>query len=225
MMPRLVLFDIDGTLIAPKGGGRRSLQRAFEDLYGRPDLVDGVRFAGRMDPQIVSDALIRAGLDDAAAPEVLLRYVQHLEDEMRERPAEILPGVREVLDGLGEREDVTVGLVTGNVREGARLKLKAAGILDDFQVGAFGDEAATRGELVTLARERARRGFGRVFRDEHVFLVGDTENDVKAAHEAGAVSVAVATGDHSTEVLARFGPHHLFASLVPAFSFLRVVLR
>jgi phosphoglycolate phosphatase-like HAD superfamily hydrolase len=223
-MPRLVLFDIDGTLISCDGSGRRSLDDALEERFGRPRLSAGVGFQGRMDPDIVDEIIERAGGNGSERDWLLERYVELLEQELVENPPHVLPGVHALLDPLEQEQVVTLGLVTGNVPQGARLKLLAAGLWDHFEFGCFAGEAPTRGELVSLAMQRAGELRGEAFASDYVFFVGDTGNDVAAARLAGTVPVAVATGGQSYEDLAALEPTVLFESLESVDRFLEVVL-
>lgn len=223
MKPRLVLFDIDGTLLSLRGAGRASLDQAFLDCFGREGSCNGVRFHGRTDPEIVQEVLGRLGAGKNACHRLIGRYLHHLSGRLRDRPPEVLPGVREVLEALSSRTCVTLGIVTGNVRRGAGLKLQAGG-LDGFHVGAYGDEAATRTELLVLARRRAEERAGIPYAPGTVFYVGDTASDVQAARDGGAVSLAVATGGEPRAALEASGPAYLFDSLDPTGGFLDVVL-
>jgi HAD superfamily hydrolase (TIGR01549 family) len=224
MLRRLVLFDIDGTLLKPCGLGRRSLDRAFESRFGHAGVSRGLTFHGRTDPDILADCLAAAGAPQSALEEMLQAYLRNLEEEVSIGPSLTLPGVEDLLLRLQGDERVTLGLVTGNVRRGARIKLDRDALWPFFEVGAFGDERRRRGELIELARARAEAHRGRSFPWEEVFYVGDTEADVEAAKEAGARCVAVATGVRGREDLARVAPEHLLDSLHPPASFLEVVL-
>lgn len=224
MRRRLVLFDIDGTLLRARGLGRRSLERAFSERYGREGVFDGVVFHGRTDPDIVAEGVRRAGgVPEDAAP-LTARYLEHLETETAKEPPLVLPGVLAALDLLARTPGVVVGLVTGNVRRGAWIKLGRDGLRDRFAVGAFGDDSTDRAELVRLATRRAAEAGHVVAGPRSVFHVGDAETDVRAAQAAGAVAVAVATGGLSHEGLAALGPDHLFASLDPAERFVAEIL-
>lgn len=223
-MRRLVLFDIDGTLIRPIGIGRRSIEGAFTSVYGTTDVFAGYGFHGRTDPDIIDEGIRRANGRPEDHERLLNAYLDNLEREIAVAPSLLLPGVRDVLDGLAARPDVMLGLVTGNVRRGADLKLRKDGVDEYFRVGAYGCDSRHRGELVLRAREAAAR-LGHAptgFRD--VVLVGDTENDVSAARYGRAVAVAVATGGCTRETLAALNPDHLFDTMDPASAFLDAVL-
>lgn len=224
MRRRLVLFDIDGTLLRPHGLGRRSLERAFAEIFGGSGYFDGVPFHGRTDPDIVAEGLRRAGGEPAAAAPVVEKYLAHLADETAASPPLVLDGVREALDALRGVPGVLLGLVTGNVRRGAEIKLARDGLGGYFSVGAYGDDSADRGELVRLARRRAAELGHAVEGPRFAFHVGDTEADVRAARTGGASPVAVATGGDSYERLAALAPDRLFRSLAPAADFVAALL-
>jgi phosphoglycolate phosphatase len=216
MRRRLILFDIDGTLLKPMGLGRRSLESAFRDHYGRDRVFEGIAFHGRTDFEIVDEGVAKVSgrLEDSKM--LVDKYLDHLRREVADGPSLVLPGVVALLDRLASDPAVTLGLVTGNVREGARIKLARDRLGPYFRIGAFGDDHRDRGELVRIAKQRARDEGFNGFADQDVFLIGDTRNDVKAARAAQAVAIAVATGGDSLEVLASYTPDHLFASLEPA---------
>jgi phosphoglycolate phosphatase-like HAD superfamily hydrolase len=216
MRRRLILFDIDGTLLKPIGLGRRSLEAAFRDHYGCEAVFGGIGFHGRTDFDIIEQGIARIKGNPADAAMLVGRYLQHLAREVDQGPSLMLPGVLDLLTRLAGDDSVTLGLVTGNVREGARIKLARDRLGGFFRVGAFGDDHRERGELVRIAKDRARAEGFNGFSDEDVYLVGDTRSDVQAARVARAVAIAVATGGDSIEELRAHGPDHLFASLEPA---------
>jgi phosphoglycolate phosphatase len=224
MRRRLVLFDIDGTLLRPHGLGRRSLERAFVEHFAKAGVFEGMSFHGRTDGHIVSEGVRRAGGGSHDMGPILARYLDHLEKETAESPPLALPGVAEALALLRAAPGVLVGLVTGNVKRGAWIKLGKDGLRDHFAIGAFGDDSDDRGELVRLATRRAAEAGHVVEGPRSVFHVGDTESDVRAARAAGAVAVAVSTGGETHERLAALEPDHLFRSLAPADRFVTEIL-
>lgn len=217
---KLVLFDIDGTLLWTNGAGRRAIGRALAAEIGRELPLDGYRFDGKTDPQIVSELLALAGDPDPDEPQrirsVCDRYVIHLDEELdaaRGRTV-LLPGVTALLDALERADAVVVGLLTGNIREGARLKLHAAGLdVQRFPVGAFGSDSAVRGELPAVAFERARAMLGELPDPADAVVVGDTPADVACGLGAGTRTVAVATGSFAEGALRAAGAHHVFSDL------------
>ncbi len=204
----LVLFDIDGTLVTAGGAGRRALEVAGTSLYGDAFSVDGLDPSGKLDPAIFTELADRhphLDLRDRAA-EFHLRYLAAMRREVHSLRA--LPGTRSLLERLGGRDDVALGVLTGNYREVAALKLEATGLVrpgepDPFAVRVCGDEAPERADLVALARERFReRGGGGALR---LLLVGDTPRDVAAGRAHGVPVLGVATGRWSAEALAQAG--------------------
>lgn len=203
-MTRLVLFDIDGTLIRSGRAGVRGMNTAFERLYGRPAALDGVSLAGRTDRAIVSDVLRAMGQDPTPESVLALRaaYLQHLAEEIVKPvpDSHVLPGVNELLDALTDRGDVAVGLLTGNFEAGAAIKLGHFGLWTRFSFGAFGDDHADRRALVPVAMAAAARA-GFEIPLSKVFVIGDTPLDVDCAQTHGARSIAVATGPFTVEQL------------------------
>jgi phosphoglycolate phosphatase-like HAD superfamily hydrolase len=220
---RLILFDIDGTLLWTDGAGRRAIQRALLDEMGTAGPIDGYRFDGKTDPQIVRELLTLAGHPEAEAEArisaVCRRYVGLLAAELAQpvQSTRLLPGVPELLAALEPHETAgraLVGLLTGNLEGGAALKLRAAG-LDParFAVGAFGSDSARRPDLPAIAAERAARRTGRRFVGADVVIVGDTPDDVACGRPIGARTVAVATGFYDEVQLRAAGAAHVFAHL------------
>jgi len=227
-MRKLVLFDIDGTLVLTGGAGLRAMNRALEEVFGHADGLDGIPVAGRTDWAILSDAVRRIGrsLDGALLADLEQRYVNHMIEEIQ-HPGDgrkaVMPGVREILDALERRDDVFVGLVTGNFEAGARVKLGHFDLWRYFRCGAFGGDAADRNVLVPFARARARACGLPDIPDEDIVVVGDTPHDVTSAHAAGAIAVAVATGTSSVEELRAAGAEHVFEDLSDVQAFLRLL--
>jgi phosphoglycolate phosphatase len=225
---RLVLFDIDGTLLDAGGAGRRALARAIEEEVGRSIPQHAFHgFAGRPDSWIVRTILERMGLPDvepASERRIFDGYTLHLEEELRDRPTlRILPGVRELLDALASEQDFLLGLLTGNIETSARTKLSHLGINATFGFGAFGDDASDRDRLLPIARSRAeeRRG-GRIDAGQ-ICLVGDTPLDIGCARAGGSSILAVATGLYDAESLAALEPDQLLNDLRDTAEVIRVL--
>lgn len=219
MTPRtLVLFDIDGTLLTSSAAGRAAIRQAFESEFDSLDFFEQVRFDGKTDPQIVRELFAAAGEEhrtrQAIAP-LLDRYLVNLEEELALRSEGVrpLPGILPLLDELESRPEVCLGLLTGNIRPGARLKLEAAGIgFDRFRVGAFGSDHEDRPMLPPIAVERAVPIFGRMPTGAEVVIIGDTPADVTCGAGLGVRAVAVATGSYRTTELIASGAHATFES-------------
>lgn len=206
---RIILFDIDGTLLLTGGAGLRALDRVFRARYGVEDAYRGVEFHGRTDAAIIR-AMLRRHLgrdpEDGELPLLGDLYVEALETVLAEgTPAfRVLPGAREALEALHLRADVTLGLATGNLEPAAWAKLRHAGLDRFFRVGGFGTDSEDRLELTRLGAERARseaRGDERT----PILVVGDTVHDVRCAQAIGARCLAVATGNASEEALRAAG--------------------
>lgn len=224
MNPRLVLFDIDGTLVLTGGAGMRALNRACEDLLGHRNAVHGVPLAGRTDWIILLDALSRIGreLDADLFAALRDRYLVFLREEIA-LPGHgvkgVMPGVRELLARLHARDDVFLGLLTGNFEAGARIKLGHFGLWEYFRCGAFGDDAADRNALVPFAVSRARECGLSDAAPGNVFVVGDTPHDVGCALAAGATPIGVATGSFSVAELRASGADVVFSDLSDVAAF------
>jgi phosphoglycolate phosphatase-like HAD superfamily hydrolase len=220
---KVVLFDIDGTLLWTDGAGRRAIHHALVDVHGTAGPIDTYRFDGKTDPQIVRELLtqggVAAGAIGAAFDAVWARYLAGLATELARDPdaTRLLAGVRELLaalDGPEAEGRVIVGLLTGNLEAGAGLKLRAAGLAPErFAVGAYGSDAERRAELPALALRRAIARADRVIAGGDVVIVGDTPADVACGRSIGAQSVGVATGYHDVEALRAAGATHVFADL------------
>lgn len=220
---RLILFDIDGTLLWTNGAGRRAIHRALLDEMGTAGPIEGYRFDGKTDPQIVRELLGLAGHpecgSEARITAVCARYVELLTAELA-RPTQatrLYPGITDLLAALEPYETearALVGLLTGNVQHGAALKLRSAG-LDParFAVGAFGSDSHHRPDLPAIAAQRAEQRTGRRFRGADIVIVGDTPDDVACARPMGARTVGVATGFYSAAQLQEAGATHVFDSL------------
>lgn len=217
-MQRLVLFDIDGTLLSAAGAAGPPFRAALEQVFGTSGPIDGYSFAGRTDPQIARELLGLAGLDrqriECDLDRIWEIYLAGLRDTLARVPVRVLPGVPRLLDTLEADPSAILGLLTGNVREGARLKLEAAELgFDRFLVGAFGSDHADRPELPALAVRRAEERFGHRFDGKSVVIIGDTPRDIACGAHLGVRTIAVATGSYSRGELADCGPDYLFDDL------------
>ena len=227
-MPKLVLFDIDGTLVLTGGAGIRAMNRAGEAELGLSNLLDGVPVAGRTDWIILHDALTRAGhdLDEelfVRMRDAHIRYLREEIDQPGDGVKDVMPGIRELLPVLQSRDDVFLGLLTGNFEEAARIKLGHFDLWDYFRCGAFGDDAADRNKLVPFAVDRAREcGLGS-FDYGEVVVIGDTPHDVACAVAVGAMPVAVATGNFTVDQLRATGALIVLEDLSDTAAFLTLL--
>ncbi len=217
-MDRLILFDIDGTLLTSAGAAGPPFRRALEAVFGTSGPAEGYSFAGRTDPQIARELLALAGVPaeqaEARLEQVWELYLQELPQALATARITVLPGVPALLDGLEQDPSGILGLLTGNVREGARMKLDAAGLgFDRFAVGAFGSDHGHRPELPAVAIRRAEERFGHRFSGKSVVIIGDTPHDVACGEHLGVRTIAVATGTYDADALAACQPDYLFESL------------
>jgi phosphoglycolate phosphatase-like HAD superfamily hydrolase len=229
---RLVLFDIDGTLLLSGGAGRRAILAALADVAGAPaGRLDHIRFDGKTDPQIAVELLAAAGHATPADPrpiaDLLDRYVVHLEADLVKngRRATLMPGIAQLLDLLEAQERVVLGLLTGNIRAGAALKLHAVRLEPSrFRVGAFGSDHAERAALPAIAAARAEPHFGRAPRGSEIVIIGDTPADVTCGRSLGARSIGVATGSYRAADLRSAGADLVFDDFGDARAACRAIL-
>ena len=207
---KLLLFDIDQTLVNTGGAGLRALDRACQKLYGLQNAMDGVRPHGKTDPAIVREILlVKLGSNSPQNGEittVLEAYVSFLREEVHTSPTyRVLPGIVPLLSEMAKRPDIVLGLATGNVELGARIKLERAELNSFFAFGGFGSDSEDRTELVRKAAEKADRKIGRTIPPSDVFVIGDTPLDVDAGNRAGFKTVGVATGTYTVDQLVAAG--------------------
>ena len=227
---RLVLFDIDGTLLNSGGVGRASMQRALSEVFGSPGDAS-YRYDGKTDKQIVRDVMRLEGHTDehidARMSFLLDRYLDGLKEGIESRKFNVrpLPGVVEILDALEARDDIVLGLLTGNVEAGARAKLSAAGIDPDrFRVNAFGSDHEHRPKLPAIAQRRFGETLGLEVAGEKVVVIGDTPADIECGRELGARAIGVASGHYSVAELEKHGPYAVFESLSDTDKVLETIL-
>jgi len=238
---RLLLFDVDGTLVLTGGAAVRAMDEAFHEVFGIRGAFEHVPMPGRTDGAILADAFTRAipqspVLADAlSATDVrpvdgqitrykaayLRRFAEEIHKPVPVDPAKpalhrfkgVLPGVREVLDALDGRPDVFLGLLTGNYEQGARIKLEYFDLWRYFRCGAYGDDSLDRHALVPVAVERSRQAGCPPPDPRDVVIIGDTPLDVACARDAGVSCLAVATGGFSADALRAAGAEAVFESL------------
>jgi phosphoglycolate phosphatase len=213
---KLLLFDVDMTLISTGGAGLRALDRAFKQVMKLDNAMEGISPSGKTDPSIIREILIkRVGHDEAmetSLEEVLQAYVSFLPEEVRRSDVyQVLPGIIEILDELITRSDALIGLATGNVEAGARIKLERGGLNRYFSFGGFGSDSENRTDLVRRAAERAVARHGAALNPFDVFVIGDTPLDIDAGLQAGFRTIGVATGRYSKDQLHRAGANGVLA--------------
>lgn len=213
---KLLLFDVDQTLISTGGAGIRALNRAFQKLYAVENAMDGILPHGKTDPSIIREILLNrpvpslkndwnVGFSTSISP-ILDSYLEFLDHEIDSTSSyRILPGIENILNSLSGRSDIAIGLATGNVEAGARIKLERGNLNRYFAFGGFGSDSENRAELVRQGAERGAAHLGQRPDAADVFVIGDTPRDIAAGREAGFLTVGVATGKYSKAELKESG--------------------
>ena len=229
-MTTLALFDIDGTILWTDGAGRRAIHTALREVFGAIGPAD-YWFDGKTDRQIVRDLMRLEGHGDPHIDQrmdaLLARYAEALQKELSDpsHPPTLLPGVTELLGALEERGDVTLGLLTGNIAEGATAKLRAVGIDPArFTVCAYGSDEEHRPALPAVALRRARERLGIDVSPRSAVVIGDTPADIDCGRHAGTRTIAVATGRYSAEELASHEADAVFEDLEDTEAVLRAIV-
>ncbi len=224
---RLLLFDIDGTLINAGGAGIRAVNRAFNIIYEIDDAMRGVKPDGKTDPLILREMFrntLHRECRDREAARVYGSYLLCLEEEMKRRnPIEVLGGVSQILEAVSLRDDLKLGIATGNIEGAASIKLRYAGLARYFEFGAFGSDSEDRGEIIRIAIDRGERILDRYGGFETVFVIGDTPFDIIHGKGAGAKAIGVATGSYSFRDLEKYNPDYLFQDFSDVEGVLRVL--
>lgn len=226
-MSRVLLFDIDGTLIQSGGAGLRGMTRAFAELFRIDNAFEGLTLAGMTDELIFRNACAQTWLrfSDAAHEAFKERYFRTLGEEIQAPgPAKrVLPGVIPLLENLQQRNDVNLGLLTGNYAISAEIKLAHFDLFKYFEFGAFGDDSRDRDALLPYAIARYRQKASPSDGECDVWIIGDTPKDIQCARPHGASALAVATGDYSAEVLRANHPDALLPNLENQDAFLKII--
>jgi phosphoglycolate phosphatase-like HAD superfamily hydrolase len=209
---KLLLFDIDGTLVLTGGAGIRALNRACRQVAGIHNAMEGIRPHGKTDPAIVREIFQSRGANAKVShsadivDQILDAYVDFLPEEVRSsRTYRILPGIVSFLEAFRGHPNLALGLATGNVEKGARIKLERGNLNSYFRFGGFGSDAEKRAHLVRCAAENEFRCCGQTIAPEDIFVIGDTPRDIEAGREAGFRTVGVATSDYTREQLEEAG--------------------
>jgi phosphoglycolate phosphatase-like HAD superfamily hydrolase len=221
---KLILFDIDGTLMTSGGAGERALRRGFQARFGIDDDLSTVEIAGRTDSGIARQMLTAHQLPHT--PENFAAffdgYLHFLAEELPASRGCLLPGIVPLLEALRPREDIVLALLTGNLATGAQIKLTHYGVWQYFEFGAYADDHHDRNQLGHFARQRAKEKHGIEFAPEHIYVLGDTPHDIACARAIGAKAVAIATGKFSFAELEALKPDYVFADLSDVPAVLRI---
>ncbi|HET7237848.1 MAG TPA: HAD family hydrolase [Terrimicrobiaceae bacterium] len=212
---RLLLFDIDGTLITSGGAGEGALMDAMQQRFGITEDLSGITIAGATDALIAQWMLEKNGLPASSEniTALLDAYLSFLGQRLSHHSGRVLPGIVGLLDSLRRRDDCVLALLTGNLVRGAEIKLSHYGVWGYFEFGAFADDHHDRNELPKFARARALETHGEEFSPENIFVIGDTPRDIECGKAVGAKTVAIATGNYSRSELAAHHPDYLFDDL------------
>jgi phosphoglycolate phosphatase len=211
---RLILFDIDGTLIDSGGAGVRSLNLAMDELFSLDNAFQGISMAGKTDTQIIKEGLIKYDLlPDGSVGAVINAYLKHLKREIQNDRKHVKPGIYEVLDELKDIRDSGLGLLTGNLEAGARIKLEPFMLNGYFPTGAFGSDDEDRNNLLPIAVKRFEELFHKRIEINSCIIVGDTPRDVECAHIYEAICIGVATGPYSYDDLLEAGADYVIQDL------------
>jgi phosphoglycolate phosphatase len=217
---RLVLFDIDETMISSGGAGRRAITRALSHRHGLPPELCTINMSGKTDPQILSEIFAASTLRlegeelQKEIQHVIELYLEFLDEEIAASQNNIVhSGVPALLERLSMEENAYLGLLTGNVERGARKKLKQFDLNKYFDIGAYGSDSASRLDLPAVAVERAREHFGEEFTPQQVVIIGDSVGDIACAHHYGATALIANTGKTTWAELAALNPRYLFKDL------------
>jgi phosphoglycolate phosphatase len=212
---KLILFDIDGTLIDSGRAGSRSLDLAFKEMFGVDNAFRAVEMAGKTDPQIVREAFLLHGIDssDGFMPAFFETYTGFLKDCVHNAEGHVKPGIAKILACLASQKGLVLGLLTGNIEEGARIKLERFGLNSYFRTGAFGSDSENRNELLPLAVAKLSGESAVKVDYRDCVVIGDTPRDIACSKPYGALAVAVATGPYSAEALSEAGADAVFTDL------------
>lgn len=208
-MVKLILFDIDGTLIRTGGAGVRAFAQTFAEVFGLPEATKKLQFAGRTDVSLVRECFRLHGVDerDENFRRFFEAYPKFLSAFLGELPGAVLPGIERFIEDLFALDNrPLIGLLTGNIRRGAELKLRKFGLWEKFELGAFADDSEDRNCIAAAAKKRGEEALSRPLRGDEIVVIGDTPLDILCAKSIGARSLAVATGMHSRSILEEAQP-------------------
>jgi phosphoglycolate phosphatase-like HAD superfamily hydrolase len=225
--PKLILFDVDLTLIQTAGCGRRAFARAFQEITGIPDGVEKISMSGKTDTAILKEAISLSSLVDfnsETKENFWKKYLLHLENELKKsKEACISPGILKLLDSLVKNDSCKIGLLTGNIKLGAKIKLERFGLWSYFPTGGFGDDAEDRNTVARIAVSRCFENYHLFFEQQNIYVIGDSLLDIACAKAIKARAVAVATGVHKYEILKAQKPFAVFENFSNPEQVLRLI--
>lgn len=224
---KMLLFDIDGTLLLTGGAGKIAFERIFLEMFNLPDVWGELIPDGKTDPVIIAELaerVLKRPLSAEEYQDLCVKYLEYFEYHLeRVQRFRLMPGIQTLIPSLAKREDLVLGVATGNFEKASRLKLKRAGLDGYFGFGGFGSDSKNRTELTRKAVERGEERTKRDFRREDIFMIGDTVYDIQAGKDLGIRTVAVATGSTPYDVLNEKKPDYIFRDLSDEKLFLKTV--
>ncbi len=224
MKKKLILWDIDGTLMSCYNDGTLALNETFRRRTGHPNAMGELIAGTSMDSSMVDMLMEKLGIDPAEKPALIDEFAQILTDIVaKDADKKVLPGVREILDRLSGDPRVLMGIITSNFRVGAMIKLDSVDLGHYFAFGGFGDHPGEKWDAAREAVERAEEISGETFTKENLFVIGDTRYDIRCAEKIGATSIAVGTGWMPYELLEKEGADYLLESLADTDRFMRII--
>ncbi len=220
----LILFDIDGTLIDSGGAGTRSLNLAFEELFYIENGFYGISMAGKTDTQIIKEGLMKYGISfDGNLDAMINTYLRYLQKEIQNDRRHIKPGVHELLETLNLLKNIGLGILTGNLEPGARIKLEPFKLNRYFPTGAFGSDDEDRNKLLPIVVKRFEELCKTTIDQSNCIVIGDTPRDVDCAKIYGAVCIGVATGPYSFDSLIQAGADYVVRDLSDHYNLLETI--
>lgn len=222
---KLILFDLDGTILLSGGAGARAVNRACKTIYRIENVMGRIMPDGKTDIAILRE-IFRAIEKDFSPDEIDCLFREYLlflrEEVVNSLEYRVMPGIPELIKALYERDDIIIGIATGNIEEAALIKLERSGLSHYFKFGGFGSDFENREELIRIAIERGKKILNYKREFERVFVIGDTPLDIIHARAAGTKTVAVATGSYSVSDLERCNPDYLFEDFSDLGSVLKI---
>ncbi|MEY4189891.1 MAG: hypothetical protein RIR17_627 [Planctomycetota bacterium] len=226
MSCNVVLFDIDGTLLSSAGAGKAALEKSMASRFGVEEIVDGLTLSGRTDLAILHDLfrMHEIPFSETGFKTMLEGYLEHLPECLKSVQGKVLPGIDLILEKLAQDSEFQVGLLTGNLRKGAKIKLGHFGINEYFSFGGFGDFHLDRDDVAREALKEVQERFGSNIKKSNIWVIGDTPLDIRCARAIGVKVMAVATGWHGMEELRGHSPDALVENLSDADGFIKTIM-